>query len=136
MVDWTKFETRREQLGANFARLLSYFSEDGFVSVEKIEQAMHKRVSVDLVMPAHTLKGEALEFGAEPLAELAEKIEMNARHFVEVQQSPDEILPDVAALRPLFDATLKQLNLAINPLIERAESDGNREPSNQKFGRL
>ncbi|QLC23293.1 Hpt domain-containing protein [Parasphingopyxis sp. CP4] len=136
LVDWTEFEAVREQLGANFARILRYFSEDGIKSVESIEQAMHEKVTVALIVPAHTLKGEAAQFGARQLSALAEKIEMSARHLVEIQQTPEELVPEAARLRPLFDATMADLEKATNPLVQRRQADDDQAVANQTFGRL
>lgn len=135
LVDWPVFEAQRAQLGAHFARILSYFQEDGVKSVDAIEQAMHSRDSAALVRPAHTLKGEAAQFGATQLSELAEKIELTARHFVEAQITPEEIVPDAAKLRPLFDQTLELLIRETNPLVTR-QSFGQKSASNQSFGRI
>ncbi len=141
LVEWLEFETSREQLGAHFARILQYFREDGTKSVDKIEWAMRQRNSSGLVDPAHTLKGEALQFGAKPLSELAEKIELAARHFVETQDTPEELVPDAAKLRPLFERTLALFENATNPIVERRSGTGDRRindrrASNQTFGRL
>lgn len=136
LVDWTEFDAVREELGANFARILRYFSEDGVKSVEAIERAMRERVSAALVVPAHTLKTEALQFGAHPLSEIAEKIEMTARHLVEIQQTPEELVPDAAQLRPIFDATMASLEEATNPLVQRRPDTDEPAVANQKFGRL
>lgn len=136
LVDWTEFEAVREELGADFARILRYFHEDGVKSVEAVEQAMRQRISAALVMPAHTLKGEALQFGARPLSEIAEKIEMTARHLVEIQQTPEELVPDAAQLRPIFEATMASLEEATNPLVQRHREAEEPAVANQKFGRL
>lgn len=136
LVDWIEFEAVREQLGANFARILRYFSEDGIKSVEAIEQAMHEKVTVALIVPAHTLKGEALQFCARPLSALAEKIEMSARHLVEIQQTPEELIPEAARLRPLFEETMTVLEKATNPLVQRRQTDDDQAVANQTFGRL
>lgn len=136
LVNWAEFEAVREQLGAHFARILRYFSEDGIKSVEAIEQAMHNKITVEMIVPAHTLKGEALQFGAHPLSAVAEKLEMAARHLVEIQQTPEELLPEVAKLRPIFDATMANLEKATNPLVQRRGAMAESKASNQKFGRL
>ncbi|HET7816039.1 MAG TPA: Hpt domain-containing protein, partial [Sphingomicrobium sp.] len=72
IVDWMHFEKSRAELGPGFIRILSYFREDGAKSVAEIEQAMREENAVALVRPAHTIKGEARQFGAEPLAAIAE----------------------------------------------------------------
>ncbi len=136
LIDWAAFEAARSELGAHFARILRYFEEDGAKSVDAIERAMQERNSVALVVPAHTLKGESLQFGAQPLSELAEKIELAARRFIEIQQSPEELIPDAAKLRPMFKETIGMLEKAINPLVERRSGFGQHAAANQKFGRI
>ena len=119
LIDWTAYAQTRSELGAGFVRILGYFREDGVKSVAAIEAAMRARNAAALVIPAHTLKGEARQFGAEPLAALAEKIEHVARDCVEMQDTPDEALETVAALRPLFEQTLTLLEREANPIVVR-----------------
>jgi histidine phosphotransfer protein HptB len=135
LVDWTKFSQMRTELGASFVRILSYFREDGEKAVAKIEDAMHRQDAAALVLPSHTLKAEARQFGAEPVAALAEAIEEAGRRAVESHLFPDHILPEVAQLRPLYMRTLDMLEEETNPLVARRPSFG-RGPSNQDFGRL
>jgi histidine phosphotransfer protein HptB len=119
LVNWTAFAQARVELGANFVRILGYFREDGVKSVTQIEEAMRAQNCAALVLPAHTLKGESRQFGADPLADLAETIEMIARACVERHDAPTEALEHVVALRPLFDATLALLEREANPLVAR-----------------
>ena len=135
LVDWTKFSQMRTELGASFVRILGYFREDGEKAVAKIEEAMHRRDAAALVLPAHTLKAEARQFGAEPVADLAEIIESEARRALESHLFPDNLLPQVAQLRPLYGRTLDLLEQETNPLAVRRPGFG-RGPSNQDFGRL
>ena len=76
------------------------------------------------MIPAHTLKGESRQFGAVPLADLAETIEMFARGCVERQETPEEALEDVVRLRPLFNETLALLEREANPVVERRVAGG------------
>ena len=119
LVDWDEFRATRTQLGAAFVRILGYFREDGTKSVAAIEEAMRARDARGLVMPAHTLKSEARQFGAERHGALTEDIEMFARHCVEAQVSPEEYLPRVVNLRALFEETLAALEREANPLVQR-----------------
>lgn len=109
MVDWVAFAAARAELGGGFVRILGYFREDGVKSVATIEAAMRNLNAAGLVIPAHTLKGEARQFGANLLAALAEKIEDHARACVERHESPQDAIEDVVALRPLFLRTLAVL---------------------------
>src|SRR5205085_11994094 len=97
----------RTQLGANFVRILGYFREDGEKAVSRIEEAMHRQDATALILPAHTLKAEARQFGAEPVAALAEEIEDAGRRAVEAGFFPDDLLPQVAQLRPLSQRTVE-----------------------------
>ena len=119
LIDWKAFGETRNLLGAGFVRILGYFLEDGTKSVAAIEEAMRLKNSAKLVMPAHTLKGEAWQFGANRLALLAEEIEVAARHYVEIQIDPSELVEKVVHLRPLFEATVLALEAETSPLVER-----------------
>ena len=119
LIDWKAFGETRNLLGAGFVRILGYFLEDGTKSVAAIEEAMRLKDSAKLVMPAHTLKGEAWQFGANRLALLAEEIEVAARHYVEIQIDPSELVEKVGHLRPTFEATVSALEAETSPLVER-----------------
>ena len=140
LVDWNHFERSRAELGPGFIRILTYFREDGIKSVRAIEAAMHEQNSVALVIPAHTLKGESMQFGAGPLAEVAETIEATARSCVETHRFPDELVPDVVRLRQLFDATIDLFDKATNPLLTRTTQGAfgrkSAAANNQSFGRI
>jgi histidine phosphotransfer protein HptB len=138
IVDWVYFEKSRAELGPGFIRILSYFREDGVKSVAQIEQAMHEQDTVAMIIPAHTLKGEARQFGAEPLAVVAELIEQTARLCVETHRFPDELVPEVVELRKLFNETIEQFDKATNPLQTRPGSNSGfgRKVTNQGFGRI
>jgi histidine phosphotransfer protein HptB len=105
----------RLELGVHFARILGYFAEDGVKSVQAIEDAVAKRDPVALVRPAHTLKGESLQFGAEALGYAAEKIEMAARAGVEAHVFPLDMVDFSWKLRPLFEEALGALQHAAAP---------------------
>ncbi|MBK5265051.1 MAG: Hpt domain-containing protein [Alphaproteobacteria bacterium] len=137
-VNWTDFAQTRRELGAGFVRILGYFREDGVKSVTAIEEAMRSRNAAALVLPAHTLKGESRQFGAERLSLIAEEIETVARRCVEYHESPEELIEQVVALRPTFDETLKLLETEANPLANRRPTFGRKagDPVMQGFGRL
>ena len=135
LIDWTKFAQMRAELGANFVRILGYFREDGAKAVAQIEEAMHRKDTAALVIPSHTIKSEARQFGAELLGQLAEEIEFAARSALESQLFPDHMLPHVARLRPTYDETIARLEKETNPLATRRPTFG-RAASNQDFGRL
>ena len=138
IIDWAYFDKSRTEMGPGFIRILSYFREDGEKSIAQIEQAMRAENSVALVLPAHTLKGEARQLGAEPLAVIAELIETTARFCIESRRFPDELVPQVVALRRLFSETVEQFDKATNPLVTRAAPSAGfgRKVGNQGFGRI
>jgi HPt (histidine-containing phosphotransfer) domain-containing protein len=135
VVDWSVFQQTRAELGPGFVRILGYFQEDGEKSVAKIEDAMRRKDAAALVIPAHTLKSEARQFGADPLGELSEEIEVAARRAVESRLFPDELLPKVAKLRSLYETTMDLFAREANPLAQRRPG-ANRDASNQDFGRI
>ena len=137
IVDWVHFEKSRTELGPGFIRILSYFKEDGVKSIAQIEEAMRAQNTTALVLPAHTLKGESRQLGAEPLAKVAELIESTARFCIESRRFPDELVPEVVQLRKLFEQTIELFDKATNPLMTRAGSGGfGRKATNQSFGRI
>ena len=137
LVNWDAFAQSRAELGASFVRILGYFREDGVKSVAQIEEAMHDGNTAALVLPAHTIKGEARQFGAEPLAQIAELIESTARVCVESRRFPDELVPEVVELRKLFSRTVDLFDRATNPLLTRSSQSGfGRKVGNQDFGRI
>jgi HPt (histidine-containing phosphotransfer) domain-containing protein len=124
IVDWSVFSRTRTELGAGFVRILGYFREDGEKAIARIEEAMQRRDAVGLISPAHTLKSEARQFGAEPLGELAEEIEFTARRYVEQRMFPDELVPQVTKLRPLYSKTMQLFEGETNPLAQRRTGFG------------
>jgi len=137
LVDWPSFLAARQELGADFIRILGYFREDGVKSVAAIEAAMRALDATAMVIPAHTLKGEARQFGAERLGDLAEQIGTVARRCVETRETPEEVLGQVATLRRVFETTLAAFEKECNPLVERKPGFGRKvEANNQGFGRI
>ena len=139
IVDWALFEKNRAELGPGFIRILSYFREDGSKSLDQIDRAMRDENTTALVIPAHTIKGEARQLGAEPIAKIAELIESTARLCIETHRFPDELVANVVELRKLFDRTVELFDKATNPLVSRGPigpGGFGRKASNQGFGRI
>lgn len=90
---------------------------------------MRAKDATQIIMPAHKLKGESLQFGAIRLAAVAELIEMTARKCVEHQESPDEIIEQVVGLRPLFEETLPILEYESSPVVQRQSTGFGRRSS-------
>src|SRR3546814_3780318 len=128
IVDTRVFERARAELGSAFLRILGYFREDGVKAVDRIEHAMRTGDSASLVLPAHTLKGEARHFGALSLGDLAETIEMGPRRCVDHQETPAELLVPVARLRSMFVKTLAWFDKETNQMVAR------RQQQNQATG--
>jgi HPt (histidine-containing phosphotransfer) domain-containing protein len=139
IVDWALFEKNRAELGPGFIRILSYFREDGSKSLDQIDRAMRDENTTALVIPAHTIKGEARQLGAEPIAKIAELIESTARLCIETHRFPDELVPQVVELRKLFSQTVEAFDKATNPLLTRGPAGPagfGRKVNNQGFGRI
>lgn len=135
LVNWQAYAQARSELGAGFVRILGYFREDGVKSVTALEQAMRAGNAAAMVIPAHTLKGESRQFGAEPLGDLAEAIETIARDCIEHHDTPDAALEPIVKLRPLFEQTLHLLEREANPLAERRPVGGFGRRAPAQFGR-
>ena len=138
IIDWAHFERSRKELGPGFIKILGYFKEDGVKSIAQIEQAMREENTAALVIPAHTLKGESRQLGAEPLAAIAELIETTARFCIESHRFPNELVPQVVELRRLFAETVAVFDKETNPLLTRGGPQGGfgRRVANQGFGRI
>lgn len=138
LINWADFSQARSELGSGFARILGYFREDGTKSVIAIEEAMRQTNATALVIPAHTLKGEARQFGAERLGMMAEEIETVARRCVETRDGPEELIEIVVELRACFLETMATLEKDASPLVERrpvAAGGFGRKPERVSFGR-
>lgn len=105
-VNWTAFAETRQVIGLEFTRILGFYREDAVKNVLAVEQAFRARDAIAMVRPAHTLKGDSLQFGAEAIGRLAEHIEHVARQCVEDRRKPDELATDVPRLRPMLIETL------------------------------
>ncbi len=138
LIDPAGFAQARAELGAGFVRILGYFREDGTKSVLAIEEAMRNRNATALVLPAHTLKGESRQFGAERLGDMAEEIETVARRCVEYHESPEELIEIVVEIRNCFNETLVELEQASSPLVARKPAVFGRRPEGAapSFGRM
>ena len=137
LVNWNEFARTRAELGTAFLRILGYFREDGDKAIGAIEQAIRERNAVALVTPAHTLKGESAQFGANRLSAMAERIEMVARRCVETREGPEELIEVVVGLRPCFTETMALLDRDSNPLVARRPATFGRraDTAPQGFGR-
>ena len=84
---------------------------------------MHEQNTIALVLPAHTLKGESRQLGAEPLAKIAELIETTARFCIETDRFPDELVPEVVELKGAVQRTVELFDKATNPLVKRTRAN-------------
>ncbi len=137
LVNWNELTRTKTELSSAFLRILGYFREDGAKAISAIEQAIRERNAVELVRPAHTLKGESAQFGANRLSAIAERIETVARRCVETREDPDELIEVVVALRPCFTETMALLDRDSNPLVARRQPAFGRRTDGgpQGFGR-
>jgi len=113
LIDWRTFDRTHRQLGHQFQRVFGYLLEDGPKSLTVIERAVRELNAVQIILPAHSIKGEALHFGAAQLALLASTIEFDARDCVERRSEPTMLIANVAQLRPLFNQSIAEFETAI-----------------------
>lgn len=112
LVDFVALRRIRGDTGSSFTRILAYFREDGGSAIARMEEAVGGGHAAALILPAHTLTGESLQFGANRLALAAEHIGILALQFVDRGCDPGLLAAEVGALRPLFDASLAAIELA------------------------
>jgi HPt (histidine-containing phosphotransfer) domain-containing protein len=124
LIDWTVCAEAKSALGPKFVRILGYFREDGTQSISEIEAAMRANDPAAMVLAAHKLKGEALQFGALRLGIAAETIEMTARACVEHHDTPDDVIELVVALRSMFEETLAILEEDASPVVQQRHPQG------------
>lgn len=125
VVNWTTFDQTRALIGNEFTKILGYYRDDAAKCVVAVEQAYKLRDAVSMVRPAHTLKGDSLQFGGEALGKLAEHIEHSARRCVEEHSAPDKLDDEILQLRPLLIETLSHFEReltksAVAPPLRRA----------------
>lgn len=118
-VNMQMFEEVRTLMGPRLITTIAYFRQDGEGSVRAIETAQRTGDASGMIVPAHTLKTEAKQLGAEELGDLCMRIEQGARRCVEIHEGPEELLVSVAKLRPLFRETLAIFERETNPLKSR-----------------
>lgn len=131
VVNWTTFDQTRALIGSDFAKILGYYRDDAAKCVVAVEQAYKLRDAVSMVRPAHTLKGDSLQFGGEALGRLAEHIEHSARRCVEEHSAPDKLDAEIIRLRPLLIETLG----AFERELTRSQPAPLRRPAAAGFGR-
>ena len=124
LVDKAAFNRARAEIGPQIVRIVGYFREDGVKSVAAIAEALRAGDAAAIVRPAHTLKGDSRQLGAEQLGDLCEIIENIGRDCVETRERPDQALEHVIKLQPMFEATLAILERESNPLVERRPQFG------------
>lgn len=133
LINHAELAVARRELGPALLRIMGYFRQDGAVSLGAIEGAMTARNAAAMVLPAHTLKGDARQLGADRVAHFAQQVEMTARNCVEQRSPlPDDLVTDVSLLRLCFHETVAALEqeLALSPEPQRATS-----PQRPVFGR-
>jgi HPt (histidine-containing phosphotransfer) domain-containing protein len=104
----------QREIGPALPRIFGYYRQDGVTSITAIEDAMAERNATAMILPAHSLKGESRQFGAERMAEIAEHLETTARQCVEDRTAlPDALAVDVGMMRACFHETVTQLESKI-----------------------
>ena len=89
--------------------MLDLFRKEGAARLVELRQAAARRDAQVVYRLAHTMKGEALAWGATDLVETSRRLEERSR-----DGSSAEVEPLLADLERLFEATLDALN-ALRP---------------------
>jgi len=97
-------ESLRELLEDGFSELVSTFVSDGERRLDLIRKALADKDLVTVSNEAHGIKGSSQNIGALPLADVASKIESQAR-----DGNAAELEQDFASLLQLFAATVEEL---------------------------
>ena len=118
-INWAVLNETRRRFGGNFFRHFGYFTQDGPRSVQAIEDAMRAMNAAKMALPANRLAEDAFLFGAQALGELAEHIEAEAQRCVAQHDTPDFMLRDILALRPLYFTSIARLEREVSPLVKR-----------------
>jgi diguanylate cyclase (GGDEF)-like protein len=74
-IDREVFSELRESVGETFSKIIEYFLEDTPVSLRAMHEAVASRNAQVLADSAHSVKGSAMNFGANKLANLCRKLE-------------------------------------------------------------
>lgn len=110
-IDADIFINAREMLGDKLGTVVSYYLEDAANYINRIAEAIAKNDPNAIVLPAHTLKSSSKQLGVVTLADLAARVEVNAR-----LQLSGEKAEDLSALLPPMRDALTQ----IRPFFESA----------------
>ncbi len=108
-IDADIFTNAREMLGDKLGTVISYYLEDADNFITRIAEAVAKNDPNAVVLPAHTLKSSSRQLGAITIADLAARIEMNARSQVNGERTED-----IAALLPSMREALGK----VRPFLE------------------
>ncbi len=109
-IDADIFTNAQEMLGDKLGTVIAYFLEDAESYLARIEEAIAKSDPNGIVLPAHTLKSSSKQLGILTLADVAARMEVNARMQLAGEQTEDSSLllqqmRDVLMqVRPFFEA--------------------------------
>ena len=103
-IDREAWAETRSLVGDRIDIISGYFLEDGERYIREIQAALQSgRALKEFVMPAHTLKSSARQFGLLGLADLARRIEEIGRTQSDMNSAAAAIQPLIAPLQQAFD---------------------------------
>ncbi|TZG24608.1 Hpt domain-containing protein [Sphingomonas montanisoli] len=112
IVDWKRHDALHDLLEAEFPRLQALFKRDALMWIATIEQAVGASDAGELIRAAHTLQGDAFQFGALALGATAEAIERMARRGLDDRSPTTALRRATSKLRPLLANTVQQFEQA------------------------
>jgi protein-histidine pros-kinase len=102
-----------------FREMIGLFQEDGPQRLKDAHQAYEQRDATRVHQAAHTLKGLAANFSAQPAVEAAAQVEQLAR-----ANQWSDLVPALARL----DDALAELLTALQPLLKASSSQSTKSP--------
>lgn len=102
-IDMPLLSSTRSTLGDTFGIVTGYFIEDADHYLTLIAEAAARNDPAAAIMPAHTLKSSSHPFGLTALSDLARRVEISARSYMQNEDAED-IAPLIHTMRAQFEA--------------------------------
>ncbi len=108
IIDEIAFAEARDVLGERFIQILEYYCEDAESYLQALESAVSQSNWTEAANQAHTLKSSSQQYGVLEVAEIAKRIELNAREG------------NTPALAHLAEELRERLDVALTELRHRS----------------
>lgn len=105
VVDIAMLEGLKEMLGDNFTVMLDAYFSDCQARIDRLKEALQTQNLDTIKDEAHGIKGSSRNLGANPLAEICDVVEAQARN-----NDDSELEQKVTAIEQSFAAVCLELN--------------------------